>query len=53
MFMFKSDAFLDLVIFSANPGIMFVSMSMEFCQSLQAFFVMAMVDEPTRRLFMC
>lgn len=53
MFMFKGNAFLDLVIFSANPGIIFVSMRMELCQSLQAFFVIAMVDEPTRRLFMC
>ena len=51
MLVFKGDGFLDLLVFCTYPWIVLIAMCMEFSKGLEAFRVLAMVDEPTWRFW--
>ena len=50
MLMLKGDALLNLIIFSADSWIVLISVSVEFCESLETSLVTTMVNEPPGRL---
>lgn len=47
------DTLLDLGVLGLNPGVMLVAMGMEFGQRAQTLLGSAVVDQPTRRLYIC
>ena len=47
MFVFKGDHILNLVKFGTNPGIVLISMGMQFGQCTKTILRTAMVNKPT------
>jgi hypothetical protein len=51
--MFTEDEFLNLSVFRLDPGVIHVTVGVKSRQGLQALFLAAMVDKPTRGLVTC
>lgn len=48
--MLKRNTLLNLVVFSTDPWVILIPMRVKLRKRLQTLFVLAMVNEPTRRL---
>lgn len=51
MLVLECDRLLDLIIFRADPGVIFIAVGMKPGKGLKAFLVVPVVNKPTRRLF--